>query len=181
MIRSLIILAIMFISIVDPASAELGNTVKRFKNSLIYDDLELKFLHLSSLSRGIHKYDGYYFMSKLKKKIYLVGLITERDEKEIVGQSLYFPDDPKMWNFFTVSDFIYEATGWKVSIKDIIKTIRPMFKDTINKYILLDEYEKQYQTVYSSNQIGEYEVFVKRIPAGDWVVTIAEKSSHIGP
>lgn len=181
MIRSLIILAIMVISIVDPVFAELGNTVKRFKHSLIYEDLELKFLQLSPLSKGIHKYDSYYFLSKLEKKIYLVRLITKRDEKKIIGQSLYFPDDPAMWNFFTVSEFIYEATGWKVSVKEIIKTIRPMFKDTINKYVLLDEYEKQYQTVYSSNQVGEYEVFVKRIPAGDWVVTIAEESSHIGP
>ncbi len=162
------------------ATAQIGNTVKSFKNSLVYEDLELKFLQVGKLSKGIFKYDGHYYLSQKLDQIYLVELVTNRGENKILAQALYFPDDPSKWNFFTVAEFIYEAVGSGMPLKKIIMTIKPMFRETADKYLMLDEYEKQHVSVYTEKNVGSYKFVIKRIPAGDWVATVADRSNRIG-
>lgn len=162
------------------ATAQIGNTVKSFKNSLVYDDLELKFLQVSKLSKGIFKFDGHYYLSQKLDQIYLVELVTKRGEYKILSQALYFPDDPTKWNFFTVAEFIYEAVGWSISLKKIILIIKPMFRETGDKFMLLDEYEKQHVSVGTEKIVGNYKFTIKRIPAGDWVTTVADRSTRVG-
>jgi hypothetical protein len=180
-VKKIFIVLLLLALSASATTAQIGNTVRSFTKSLIHDDLELKFLQVSKLSKGIFKFDGHYFLSQKADQIYLVGLVTHRGEDQILSQAIYFPDDPTKWNFFIIAEFLFEAVGWGIDIKTIIKTLRPMFKETADKFLMLDEYEKQHVSVHAIRELGAYKLIVKRIPAGDWVVTIADKKSRIGP
>jgi hypothetical protein len=166
------IVAVLLLTVTTTATAEIGNTVNNFTNSFFYENLYLKFLQVDKLSKGIFKFDGYYYLSERLNEVYLAELITNRDEREIISQAIYFPDDTTKWNLFVIAEFTREAVGHKMSLLEIIPVIKPMFAEASYEFLMLDEYEKQHTSVIIERTLGDYKFVLKRLSAGDWVLTI---------
>lgn len=169
------IIIVLLLAIATNASAEIGRRVRDFQTTFFYLEAELKFHNFTQLAKGKKKFDGHYFLSQNEDEIYLAELVTERGGKIVVAQSLYFPEDPTLWNLFNVVYFIHEGMGGMADPGDILDVFKEMLKELKEK---MDEFLAEHlidQTVYVEKEFEGFNLTLKRLVMGDMVVTVEKK------